>query len=273
MKLRERWGLGTAPIDSIIETVETKGGYVVGYFSPGVRFDGLSGRIGSRPVVVVNLDTAVDRIRYNVAHELGHLQLDCRGVTSQEEEKLAHRFAAALLVPADAARRELGQKRRHLSLEELGVLKLKYGLSMQAWIRRARDLEIIPENVYKTACIEFGRRGWRKMEPVIYGGHEKPTKLMQMAFRAIAEGVITPEHAERICRGSAEDPAGLLQRIQRIPRSQTELLRLPRAERAQILAQAAAKAEGEYWKNKNLTAFDAFREEDWYAEDSNTPSR
>ena len=42
-RLRKAWRLGDAPIDSLVETVEDKGGFVVEYPDAGVRFDGLSG--------------------------------------------------------------------------------------------------------------------------------------------------------------------------------------------------------------------------------------
>ena len=131
-RLRKVWRLDDAPIDSLVEAVEDKGGFVVEYPDTGVEFDGLSGRADGRPVIVVNTDTTVNRRRYNVAHELGHVLTDCPRLSEKEQEAVAHRFAAALLVPADVARQELGEKRRHLAFTELGVLKEKYGLSMQA---------------------------------------------------------------------------------------------------------------------------------------------
>ena len=230
--LRKAWGLGDAPINSLVEMVEDKGGFVVEYPEPGIRFDGLSGRANGRPVVVVNNETSVDRHRYNVAHELGHLMISCSDLPSKEQEGLAHRFAAALLVPAEVARRELGEKRRHLSMDELGVLKQKFGLSMQAWARRAKDLGIISENVFKSLCIDFSSRGWRQREPVEYSGHEKPNRLVQMALRALAEGIITPEKANRICGSCGADPMIAVQKVKDAVSSPIELLRLPRAQHA-----------------------------------------
>ena len=104
----------------------------------------------------------MDRCRYNVAHELGHILTDCPRLSEKEQEGLAHRFAAALLVPARVAKQELGREAKALSFAELGVLKQKYGLSMQAWARRAEDLEIISESVYTSLCIEFSSKGWRQ---------------------------------------------------------------------------------------------------------------
>ena len=45
--------------------------------------------------------------------------MDVQRVDGTMEERLAHRFAAAFLVTAATARRELGHKRRHLDLREL----------------------------------------------------------------------------------------------------------------------------------------------------------
>ena len=271
-KLRRTWGLGDAPIDSLVEMVEDKGGFVVEYPEPGVQFDGLSGRANGSPVVVVNPGTYVDRCRYNVAHELGHLLMTCPGKTAKEQESFAHRFAAALLVPATVAKQELGENRRHLTVPELGVLKQKYGLSMQAWARRARDLEIISENAYTSLCIEFSSKGWRQHEPVSYQGHEKPKRLVQMALRAVAEGVISSDDANRMCRGCGADPLSAVRKVEDSMAS-TELLKLPRSQRTKILADAAAKAEREYRTNPNLTDFNAFGEDDLYVESSGTKAR
>jgi len=272
-RLRKAWKLDDAPIDSLVEMVEDKGGFVVEYPESGIQFDGLSGRANGRPVVVVNTETSVDRYRYNVAHELGHLMMSCPDLTSKKEEGLAHRFAAALLVPADVAKRELGEKRRHLSFAELGVLKEKFGLSMQAWVRRARDLEIISEGLYKSLCIDFSTKGWRKHEPYGYSGHEKPKRLLQMALRAVAEGIIAQEEASRICEDCGADPMAAVKKVKSTVSSPTELLRLPRGQRAQILADAAARAEKEYRKNSDLTDFNAFGKDDLYVEGESTETR
>jgi Zn-dependent peptidase ImmA (M78 family)/transcriptional regulator with XRE-family HTH domain len=273
-KLREDWALGDAPIDSLVEMVEDKGGFVVEYLESGIQFDGLSGRADGRPVIVVNPGTQADRCRYNVAHELGHVFTTCPPqLPEKEQESLAHRFAAALLVPARVAKRELGEKRRHLDFGELGVLKQKYGLSMQAWVRRAKDLEVISDSVYKSLCIEFSSRGWRQQEPFRYQGREKPKRLLQMVRRAVSEGIVGPDDANRICPGCGTDPIAAVRKVGESDLSPTELLRLPRAERIQILADAALQAEKEYRANPDLTDFNAFGEDDLHVESSSTKKR
>lgn len=224
-------------------------------------------------MVVVNGDSNVDRYRYTVAHELGHLFMSFPKLTAKEEEGVAHRFAAALLVPAEVAKWELGEKRRHLTFAELRVLKEKYGLSMQAWVRRARDLEIISEGLYRSLCIEFSSKGWRKNEPYGYSGHEKPKRLVQMALRAVAEGVMTREEADRTCETCGADPMAAVDKWTSDTLSPAKLLRLPRVQRARILADAAAHAEKEYRTNPDLTDFGAFGEDDLYAEGDSSETR
>ena len=94
-----------------------------------------------------------------------------------------------------------------------------------------------------------------------------------MALRAVAEGIIAQEEANRICEGYGADPMAAVKKVKSTVASPTELLRLPRAQRAQILADAAARAEKDYRNNSNLTDFDAFGEDDLYVEGEETKTR
>ena len=200
----------------------------------------------------------------DIAHELGHLLMDCRQSSVKDEEAFAHRFAGAFLVPAEAARDELGQRRRSLALEELALLKRKYGLSMQAWIRRAYDLGIITRGQYRSLFIEFSRQGWKKQEPVSFHGEEQPIKLRQMTLRALAEGIITPERADELCPGCGEP-----RREPTSPRpylSAREVMKLPKAERDRILAKAAAALQEDYNVDPEWREFDIYDEDFSYEE-------
>jgi Zn-dependent peptidase ImmA (M78 family) len=265
-RLRKDWKLDAAPIGSLVGIVEDHGGFVVEYPESGIPFDGMSGRFDGRPVIVVQAESSMCRYRYNVARQLGHLLITSPQATARDASKQVDRFAAALLVPENAASSELGEKRRSLSFDELGVLKEKYGLSMLGWVRRARDLEIISEGLCKSLCIDFGAKGWRNQEPYSYIGRERPKRLTQMVHRAIAEGIIAEEDAGRICEQYGAEPMAGLKTTTSTDASPINLLRLSRAQRAQILMDAAALAEKEYRKNANLTTFDAFGEDDLYVE-------
>jgi Zn-dependent peptidase ImmA (M78 family) len=260
--LRRAWRLGDQPIESVTSVIEDGGGVVVETEGDDDLFDGLCGWANKTvPVVVVSSNISDDRRRFSLAHELGHLFMDVGNAEGRSEERLAHRFAAAFLVPAATARRELGSKRRHLDLQELALLKQKHGLSMQAWILRAADLEIIDQPHARTLFASMSSRGWRRREPVEFRGQERPTKLRQLAVHALAEGLLSPKQAERICPGVTggleafeEKPVGAL--------DARVLVRLPKAEQDRIMEQAAAVVANDYGVNGGLSELEFLSEED-----------
>jgi hypothetical protein len=94
-----------------------------------------------------------------------------------------------------------------------------------------------------------------------------------MALRAVAEGIISREEANRICGHCGADPMAAVEKVTSDVLSPTELLRLPRAQRTRILAEAAARAQKEYHKNPDLTDFNAFGKDDLYAEGESSKTR
>jgi Zn-dependent peptidase ImmA (M78 family) len=263
-ELRDEWGLGDAAIDSLTGQVEDHGGVVVPCNDMSRDFDGLAGRTNMGfPVAVVSMQVPDDRRRYNLAHELGHLLMRCEDVSTKEEEKLANRFASALLVPASVAKHELGKKRKRIDLNELAILKLKYGFSMQGWVRRAFDLEIIDAGQYKTLCVMFRRNHWKKIEPTKFVGNEAPTRLKLMTLRAIAEGLISRERGEQICPGCTSRHELIGSEKTSTP---SDFRRLPKDQRDSILRAAAEKVADRYATDQELTDFEAFGQEDLYVD-------
>ena len=196
-QVRAAWEVGNRPLDNLVQTAEDRGVIVIDWDDDSGKFDGLSGWCDRYPVTVINANTSADRKRLNLAHEIGHLVMDTSHA-SEDDESLAHRFAAALLVPAEHAFHELGRERQRLDWGELMMLKRKYGLSMAAWTRRARDLKIISEHHFKSLNIELSSLGWRRCEPVEYLGDEEPLQLKQIVQRAVAEGLVSPDRMTRI---------------------------------------------------------------------------
>jgi hypothetical protein len=88
-------------------------------------------------------------------------------------------------------RKELGETRTRLEPRELCVLKNAYGLSMGAWLFRARDLGVFSESAYLQMVKSFRCRGWHKEEPCQECPREKPQLFEQIVFHALAEDLIT----------------------------------------------------------------------------------
>jgi len=137
------------------------------------------------PVIVIKRDIAGDRQRFNLAHELGHMVLEPN--RELDEEKAAYRFAGAFLVPEPKVRFELGAHRDILNLYELHLLKHKYGLSMQGWIYRARDLGVLSESTVRRLFVQFRREGWHRKEPGDQLPPEEPRRMQRLVLRALAE--------------------------------------------------------------------------------------
>lgn len=190
--LRRVWGLGEGPIENLSEVLEEHN-IKVGLVKGGEGFDGLTFWADKSPVIAIGREFPGDRQRLNLAHELGHIMMDCDDFV--DPEKAAFRFAGALLVPAKAAVWELVRHRRNINLIELHSLKHKYGISMAAWIYRAKDLNIITDHVATRHFKKFSQRGWRSHEPMDQLPLEEPGRMKRLVMQALAENLISRSRA------------------------------------------------------------------------------
>lgn len=194
--LRAAWGLGDAPIDNLTELLEDQG-IKVGVVTGNDHFDACLFELENGvPVMAFKAAIPGDRQRFCLAHELGHLMLGIQATL--DPEKAAHRFAGAFLVPAAAAYRELGPRRQNLGMHELHLLKHKYGLSMQAWVYRARDLGIVDEMTAVRLFKQFRQNGMHRQEPGDPLPPEEPQRLTRLVLRALAEDVISRSRAAEL---------------------------------------------------------------------------
>jgi len=194
-KVRELWNLGNDPIESMLDILEDNN-FKVALIDSDEKFDGLScwGN-GEIPIIISKKNCSGDRQRSNLAHELGHLLMNV--ADGFDEEKAALRFSASFLVPRRVAVSELGENRKNLNWEELLILKQKYGMSVQQWVYRAKDLEIISESQAKSWFIEFNKYGSKKEfgNPI---AKEVPTRMRKIVFQGLAEKIISPPKAAEL---------------------------------------------------------------------------
>jgi len=199
-QLRTSWDLGVDPIPVLTDMLEERGIKVFQSQAINDRFDGMAATVDGIPVVVVGRGWPGDRQRFTLAHELGHLVLHGRLAPAVDEEAAANRFAGAFLAPADEVRKELGEKRIWLEPRELEVLKKTYGLSMQGWMHRARDLGILADVHYVEMRKFFSSRGWNKTEPGDQYAPECPQLFDQLVYRALAQELISESKAAELMR-------------------------------------------------------------------------
>ena len=194
-KLRKKWDLGLDPLGNIVEILEDKG-VKIGVIKGAKHFDSCAFWVGEKekkiPVIVVKENIPGDRERFSISHELGHLVLQFdKKVFKDDKEKAINRFAGAFLVPDESVWQEIGRKRKHININELFALKMKYGLSMQGWIHRMEDLKVIAPTLARQLREEFSKRGWKKLEPGEQISFQKSTRMERLAYRALEEGIIS----------------------------------------------------------------------------------
>jgi Zn-dependent peptidase ImmA (M78 family)/transcriptional regulator with XRE-family HTH domain len=157
---RSAWRLPYGPIASLVGTVESAGGIVFRVPFGTRRFDAVSQWADHMPpVFLLNNAATPDRVRFSLAHEIGHVVMHRLPTVDMERE--AHRFAAEFLMPAREIRGDLV----NLDLPKAAALKQHWKVSMAALIYRARDLEVIADWRAKSMFMELSRRGWRLTEP------------------------------------------------------------------------------------------------------------
>ena len=243
--MRESWRIGQAPIANVTDLLEDHLVHVL-EVEADEKFDGISavvlnGEDNIKAAVVVSRPAiAGERQRLNLAHELGHLVLNISKET--DEEKAAFRFAAAFLAPAESLYKEVGNKRVFIQPEELLILKQRYGISMQALLYRLHDLGVITDSYYKKWCMDINRLRWRKQEPCELPS-ERPQWLRRSVLRALGEGFLTKEEAEKMLgeQLKAKEPLSLIER--------RSFMKLPLEERRKLLAEQASNFETYYGQN------------------------
>ena len=197
---RALWNLGTKEIPDLVLAAESNGIIVVREETGIAQIEGLSAwseTLGV-PFVLLSSDKGnAFRSRFDLAHEIGHLILH-RYVGNELEaeryklkEAQAHKFAGALLLPAETFAEEV---KTPVTLDSLLLTKQRYGISVAASIMRLYALNIITEeekqNLYKRRSARWGV----KSEPGDdYREPENPRLLKRTIELLASSGIISVE--------------------------------------------------------------------------------
>jgi Zn-dependent peptidase ImmA (M78 family) len=241
--MRQEWKLGVDAIHDLTGILEDRLIHVL-ELDAEKEFDGISaiaknetGRIIAG-AVTSRTEVPGERQRMNLAHELGHLVLN--PTKACDEETAAKRFAGAFLLPEESLKREIGERRSNIQLRELLALKRRFKVSIQAILFRMRDLNIISETHYKQWVMDISKQHWRKQEPEPLAP-EKSDWLNRMLSRALAEGIITTEEADKMSHGIPPEDLPT-------PTKRAEFLRVPLEERRKLL-KAQAEQMHKYYES------------------------
>lgn len=187
--IRTAWMIPQGPVSNLTEYVE-KAGVLVIWCDFGTAIDGVTMRLPDMPpCIFLNRSAPADRMRFSLAHELGHVIMHRIPTDMMEEE--ANTFAAELLVPEKELRRDLIGGR--INLERLARLKARWRVSMAFLLFQAKDIGCL--NAYQSQYLwkQISQKGWRTREPVETDfPHEQPTlfpRILNLHIEDLAYGV------------------------------------------------------------------------------------
>jgi Zn-dependent peptidase ImmA (M78 family)/transcriptional regulator with XRE-family HTH domain len=175
---RREMGFGAdEPLPYLVLALERAGVTVLGLPYTVDALDAFCAWRDGDPVIAVLAGAPGDRVRFSVAHELGHLLLhSARKLDSAERE--ADAFAAELLTPLHAIGPAMPAV---VTLRGLTMLKSQWGVSVKSLVRRAREVGAVDRQRSTSLYRQMSARGWNRTEPG-YVPVEKPR-----AFRKLAE--------------------------------------------------------------------------------------
>lgn len=175
-QVRKYWDIGTGPIKDLQYLLEKNGIIVTGFDTNEDKIDAFSQRtiVAGNDIyfIAVALGNRPEgRIRFDMAHELGHILLhpwseDLEAITKDEfkaRERQANMFASAFLLPRDSFGKDIASYPTDLKYYQF--LKNKWKVSIQAMIYRTHQLSIMSDNQYQYLMRQVSKNGWRIKEP------------------------------------------------------------------------------------------------------------
>lgn len=164
--VRGAWGLGVAPIKNLLQLLESKGAKVYSAGGPLQAIDAFSFRHGATPVIFLNVHKSAERLRFDLAHELGHLVMHGGSLNvepGKEKEQAANDFASSFLMPRSDVIGAIHSNT--LILEDVLTLKRRWRVSAMALNLRAHRLGVISDWTYSTLAKQLSMAGFRRGEP------------------------------------------------------------------------------------------------------------
>ncbi|WP_410074600.1 helix-turn-helix domain-containing protein [Anaerostipes sp.] len=170
--VRNNWGLGNAPIVNLTNVFQKNGIMISVMNLNNKKIDAFSVWKDAIPYIFLSSEKYSDvRLRFTLAHELGHLLLHANYINEEEIqtkvifdkiEKEADLFAAALLLPATTFSNDIYST----SIDHFINLKKKWKASIGSMIYRCQDLDLLTENQIKYLKDQMSYNHYWKSEPL-----------------------------------------------------------------------------------------------------------
>jgi len=161
-ELREYWGISPSPVGNLTRLIERNGGIIVHTDFQTGEMDGVYYPFPDiPPTIFLDKNQPGDRLRFTLAHELGHIVMHQHPTDPEKVEDQTNVFAGEFMMPEEDIRPQL----QRLDLRKLAQLKPKWGISMAALLVRADEIGAISHRKYRSLWAKMGKAGYRKREP------------------------------------------------------------------------------------------------------------
>lgn len=203
MRLRNDLSIGSDAIVSSMDVLESAGVKII-EIEHEDSFSGTCNEAGGLPVVAVNKNMCSERKRLTIFHELGHLLMRC--ADGVDKEKMCNVFANEVLIPSHIFKGIIGESRHDISLVELQGVQREYGISVDALMAKARQLNIITQKRYvsfhkkKNALPSFKEAVEKSLYPI-----ERTHRFERLVYRALASEAISFSKASSLLGKSVEE--------------------------------------------------------------------
>jgi Zn-dependent peptidase ImmA (M78 family)/transcriptional regulator with XRE-family HTH domain len=175
---RETLELGAGPVNDMTLLLENLG-CIVSRSSADAEVEGSHSQwANGKPFVMLAESTCSGRIRFDAAHELGHLEMH------RLTEVQADRFARAFLLPA----KMFGQEVWAPTIDALVSLKKIWNCPVSEMIARCGEIGVFDKDQVRRALVNHSRRGWKSREPNADVPPESPKLLARGIRLLISEG-------------------------------------------------------------------------------------
>lgn len=205
---RDWLGVEDAPLGNVMALLEDKGLKMFRIPLPKEvsGFSAYNDQIGG--AIFINRNHGTDRQYFTTLHELAHLIFHRRDYqkpmptkAKDPREKIANRFAGALMLPRHIVENELrGFSGKWLPEPLLGDIKKRYWVSMRAILVRAEQCGVIPTRLMFQQLKALDNRYGKENEPEKYNlpDAEEPRRLYRLAFHALFQEKISASRAAEI---------------------------------------------------------------------------
>lgn len=160
--LRQYWKLPRGPINNLTAVLESAGIIIVETDFTTRKFDGVYYPFPDLPpIIFVDKNIPGDRLRFTLAHELGHIIMHQKPKNLETIENETDEFSAEFMLPAEDIRPHL----HNLNLQKLANLKQTWKMSMASILVRAERLSTISNRKYRYLWSQMSKAGYKTQEP------------------------------------------------------------------------------------------------------------